>query len=52
MVIAVSNVQADLRAGFTAARDMTTHGNGYGDVAIRDAINRDASTVHGIKYPL
>jgi imidazolonepropionase-like amidohydrolase len=39
MLIAVHNVQADLRAGFTAARDMTSHGNGYGDVAIRDAIN-------------
>jgi imidazolonepropionase-like amidohydrolase len=40
MLIAVQNVQNDLRAGFTAARDMTSHGNGYGDVAIRDAINR------------
>ena len=40
MLIAVQNVQADLRAGFTAARDMTSHGNGYGDVAIRNAINR------------
>ena len=39
MLIAVQNVQADLRAGFTAARDMTSHGNGYGDVAIRTAIN-------------
>jgi imidazolonepropionase-like amidohydrolase len=39
MVIAVANVQADLRAGFTTARDMSTHGNGYGDVDIRDAIN-------------
>src|SRR5207253_8194022 len=39
MLIAVQNVQADLRAGFTAARDMTSHGNGYGDVAIRNAIN-------------
>ena len=39
MLIAVQNVQADLRAGFTAARDMTSHGNGYGDVEIRDAIN-------------
>src|SRR5581483_4720067 len=29
MLIAISNVQADLRAGFTAARDMSTHGNGY-----------------------
>jgi imidazolonepropionase-like amidohydrolase len=40
MLIAVQNVQADLQAGFTAARDMTSHGNGYGDVAIRDAINQ------------
>src|SRR4029077_9080758 len=39
MLIAVQNVEANLRAGFTAARDMTTHGNGYGDVAIRNAIN-------------
>ena len=39
MLIAVQNVQSDLRAGFTAARDMSSHGNGYGDVAIRDAIN-------------
>jgi len=40
MLIAVANVQADLRAGFTAARDMSTHGNGYEDIAIRDAINQ------------
>jgi imidazolonepropionase-like amidohydrolase len=40
MLIAVQNAQADLRAGFTAARDMTSHGNGYGDVAVRDAINQ------------
>ncbi|MGA2712871.1 MAG: amidohydrolase family protein [Bryobacteraceae bacterium] len=39
MLIAVENAQADLRAGFTTARDMSTHGNGYGDVDIRDAIN-------------
>jgi imidazolonepropionase-like amidohydrolase len=39
MLVAVQNVQADLRAGFTAARDMTSHGNGYGDVEIRNAIN-------------
>jgi imidazolonepropionase-like amidohydrolase len=38
MLIAIQNLQADLRAGVTAARDMTSHGNGYGDVAIRDAI--------------
>ena len=40
MLIAVQNVQADLLAGFTAARDMSSHGNGYGDVEIRDAINQ------------
>jgi imidazolonepropionase-like amidohydrolase len=39
MLIAVHNAQLDLRAGFTAARDMTSHGNGYGDVEIRNAIN-------------
>src|SRR3984893_9421502 len=40
MLIAVQNVQADLRAGFTAARDMSSHGNGYGDIEIRNAINQ------------
>jgi imidazolonepropionase-like amidohydrolase len=39
-MIAISNMQADLRAGFTAARDMTSHSNGYADVELRDAINR------------
>lgn len=48
MLIAVSNVQADLRAGFTAARDMSTHGNGYADVAIRDAINQ--GRIEGPRY--
>lgn len=48
MLIAVANVQADLRAGFTAARDMSTHGNGYGDIAVRDAIN--AGRVDGPRY--
>ena len=38
-LIAVQNLQNDLRAGFTSARDMSSHGNGYGDVAIRNAIN-------------
>jgi imidazolonepropionase-like amidohydrolase len=37
-----------LRAGFTAARDMSTHGNGYGDVAIRDAINQ--GRIDGPRY--
>jgi imidazolonepropionase-like amidohydrolase len=39
MLIAVQNAQADLRAGFTTARDMSSHGNGYGDIDIRNAIN-------------
>ena len=48
MLIAVQNVQASLRAGFTSARDMTTHGNGYGDVAIRNAINE--GRIDGPRY--
>jgi imidazolonepropionase-like amidohydrolase len=40
MLIAVHNAQADLRAGFTSARDMSSHGNGYADADIRDAINQ------------
>ena len=48
MLIAVSNVQADLRAGFTAARDMSSHGNGYGDIEIRDAINQ--GRIDGPRY--
>jgi imidazolonepropionase-like amidohydrolase len=38
MLIAVQNAEADLRAGFTAARDMSSHGNGYADIDIRDGI--------------
>jgi len=38
-IIAIQNAQADLKAGFTSARDMGSHGNGYGDVDIRNAIN-------------
>jgi imidazolonepropionase-like amidohydrolase len=48
MLIAVQNVQASLHAGFTAARDMTSHGNGYGDVAIRNAINE--GRIDGPRY--
>jgi imidazolonepropionase-like amidohydrolase len=39
MLIAVQNSLADLRAGFTSARDMSSHGNGYADVDVRNAIN-------------
>jgi imidazolonepropionase-like amidohydrolase len=38
-LIAVQNLVANLRAGFTAARDMSSHTNGYADVEVRDAIN-------------
>lgn len=48
MLIAAQNVRNDLMAGFTAARDMTSHGNGYGDVAIRDAI--DEGRIEGPRY--
>jgi imidazolonepropionase-like amidohydrolase len=48
MLIAVQNVGADLRAGFTAARDMSSHGNGYGDIAVRDAINE--GRIEGPRY--
>jgi imidazolonepropionase-like amidohydrolase len=37
-----------LRAGFTAARDMSSHGNGYGDVEIRNAIN--GGRIEGPRY--
>jgi imidazolonepropionase-like amidohydrolase len=47
-LIAIQNAQADLRAGFTSARDMSSHGNGYGDVAIRNAINQ--GRIDGPRY--
>jgi imidazolonepropionase-like amidohydrolase len=39
-LIATQNTQADLRAGFTSVRDMSSHGNGYADVDIRNAIDK------------
>jgi imidazolonepropionase-like amidohydrolase len=39
-LIAIHNAQLDLHAGFTAARDMSSHSNGYADVDVRDAINQ------------
>ena len=39
-IIAVKNARTDLRAGFTAVRDAGTHGEGYGDADVRNAINR------------
>jgi imidazolonepropionase-like amidohydrolase len=47
-LIALHNLQADLSAGFTAARDMSSHGNGYGDIDIRNAINE--GRVDGPRY--
>ena len=40
MLIAVGHVKTDLMAGFTFVRDMGSHGNGFQDVELRDAINR------------
>jgi imidazolonepropionase-like amidohydrolase len=48
MLIAAQNVGADLRAGFTSARDMSSHGNGYADVVMRDAINQ--GRIDGPRY--
>jgi imidazolonepropionase-like amidohydrolase len=47
-LIAIQNLQADLNAGFTSARDMSSHGNGYGDVDIRNAISE--GRIEGPRY--
>jgi len=39
-LMAIGNAQTTLRAGFTTVRDVGTHGEGYGDVDVRNAINR------------
>jgi imidazolonepropionase-like amidohydrolase len=39
-LMAMGNAQTTLRAGFTTVRDVGTHGEGYGDVDVRNAINR------------
>ncbi len=39
-LMAEENARTTLRAGFTSARDMGTHGEGYGDIDVRNAINR------------
>ena len=39
-LMAIGNAQTTLRAGFTTVRDVGTHGEGYGDVDLRNAINR------------
>jgi len=38
-MIAMHNLRDDLRAGFTTARDMSSHANGFADVEMRNAIN-------------
>ena len=48
MLVAVENVHNDLLAGFTAARDMSSHGNGYADITVRDAINE--GRIDGPRY--
>ena len=40
MLLAVENVRANLLAGFTSLRDMGSHGNGFQDVDLKNAINR------------
>src|SRR5436305_3299189 len=40
LLSAIQHMQADLRAGFTAAREMTSGGNESADVEIRAAINK------------
>jgi imidazolonepropionase-like amidohydrolase len=47
-LIAVQNAKADLMAGFTAARDMGSHGNGWADVEMRKAI--DEGRIEGPRY--
>src|SRR5262245_38486480 len=47
-LIAIHNLQADLRAGFTTARDMSSHGNGYADIDVRNAINE--GRIEGPRY--
>jgi len=42
MLIAVENVRSNLLAGFTTLRDMDSHGNGFQDVDLKNAINRGA----------
>lgn len=39
-LLALKEAQSDLRAGFTTLRDVSTHGEGYGDVDVRNAIQR------------
>ena len=37
-MLALANAQKDMRAGFTTLRDLMSHGGGYADVDIKNAI--------------
>ncbi|GAC1691057.1 MAG: amidohydrolase family protein [Terriglobales bacterium] len=39
-LLALTNAQKDLRAGFTTLRDLMSHGGGYADADIKKCINR------------
>jgi len=39
-LLALSNAEKDLNAGFTSIRDLMSHGGGYADMDIKSAINR------------
>lgn len=39
-LVALADAQTDLKAGFTTLRDLMSHGGGYADVDIKNAINR------------
>jgi imidazolonepropionase-like amidohydrolase len=39
-MIAIQNAQANLRAGFTGLRDMSSHTNGYADAEVRNAFDK------------
>ncbi len=47
-LLAARDVRTDLLSGFTTARDCATHGEGYGDVDVRDAI--DKGYIEGPRY--
>ena len=40
LLVAQANMETNLKNGFTALREMSSHGNGYQDVGPRDMVNR------------
>lgn len=40
LLIAQANMETNLKNGYTALREMSSHGNGYQDVELRDMVNR------------